>query len=109
MAKENKEISKLLQMIETLKKSLPIEIDKAISEYMRSQAFAQRKIADTPTDAFSVVSRQYVNLYGSVAGRPSSSVATMGQRFFATDTNIPMTYNGTNWLNGIGSVVALGN
>jgi len=59
-----------------------------------------------PTDALQVVSRKYTNLSGTVANRPTSSVATVGQKYFATDTNIQMAYNITGWYNGIGSIVA---
>ena len=79
-----------------------------VKSYLKSSAFTDRKLTDTPTDNLSVVNRKYVNLNGTVAGRPISSVATTGQQYFATDTNIPMTYNGTNWVNGSGSVVASG-
>lgn len=68
-----------------------------------------KKLGDTPVDDLQLAPRKYVNAYGSVAGRPSSSVATLGQRFFALETSIPMTWNGTNWVNGVGSVVAPGN
>ncbi len=76
--------------------------------YLKSSAFTDRKLTDNPTDALQVVNRRYANLNGAVTSRPASSVATIGQRFFATDTNIPMTFNGTNWVNGVGSVVASG-
>lgn len=88
---------------------LKLLIRQEIGNYMKSSAFTDRKLTDTPTDAFSVVNRKYVNLNGNVANRPSSSVATLGQFYFATDTSIPMRFDGTNWRNGVGSVVALGN
>lgn len=77
-------------------------------DYIKSGAFTDRKLTDTPTDALSVVNRRYVNLNGTVANRPISSVAVIGQGYFATDTGIPMKYDGTNWRNGVGSVVAAG-
>lgn len=78
-----------------------------VKKYQRQGAFTEDKYTDTPTDANSVVPRKYVNLNGTVANRPIGSVATIGQRYFATDTNIPMTFNGTNWRDGVGSIVAI--
>lgn len=91
-----------------LRRMIREEALKTVQEYLRSNGFTGKKITDTPTDALSVVNRNYVNMSGTVANRPTSSVATIGQRYFATNTNIPMTFNGTNWVNGSGSVVALG-
>lgn len=82
---------------------------ETIQEYNKSKAFSDRKLTDTPTDAFAPVNRKFVTLNGTVAGRPKSSVATVGQPYFATDTNIPMTYSAGGWRNGVGSVVALNN
>lgn len=77
-------------------------------EVARQIGFTARKLTDTPTDDLQVVNRKYVNLNGTLANRPNASVATMGQSYFATDTNIPMTFNSTTqrWYNGVGSVVA---
>lgn len=86
------------KMIETAK--------RVLRESLQAGAFTERKLTDTPTDALSYVNRRYTNLNGTVANRPTSSVATVGQSYFATDTKIPMTYTGTNWVNGVGSVVA---
>lgn len=80
---------------------------KVMKEFQTAGNFIQDKYTDTPTDNLQVVNRKYVNLNGTVANRPNSSVATIGQRYFSTDTNIPMTFNGTNWVNGVGSVVAI--
>ena|SRR3990167_47376 len=85
-------------------------IKKVVPEMLQSSAFVVKKITDTPTDSLSVVNRNYVNLSGSVVSRPSSSVAQMGQRYFAIDTGIPMVYNRSSsvWVNGAGSTVAQG-
>lgn len=85
-------------------------IRAGIIQFLGQRGFSDRKVTDTPTDALSVVNRKYVNLSGTVANRPTSSVAVMGQRYFATDTNIAMTYNASSsvWANGVGSVVAQG-
>lgn len=101
-------LDRMYQQDNDLKKQIQETSLATIREYMKSSAFTDRKLTDTPTDALSVVNRKYVNLNGVVASRPTSSVATVGQNYFATDTNIPMTYNGTNWVNGVGSVVAAG-
>lgn len=85
------------------------QIQDIISAYMKFQGFKDRKITDTPTDDLSVVNRKYVTLNGTVANRPKSSVATVGQTYYATDTNIPMTYSAGGWRNGVGSIVALNN
>ncbi len=85
------------------------DVLKIIKDYMKSQAFTDRKLTDTPTDNLQVVNRRYVTNNGLVANRPVSSVATIGQPYFATDTFIPMTYSAAGWRNGSGSIVALNN
>ena len=90
-----------------MERELEAKVIKIVEKYQKGAAFTQEKLTDTPSEALSVVNRRYVNLNGTVASRPVGSVATIGQRYFATDTNIPMTYNGTNWRDGVGSVVAI--
>ena len=85
------------------------EILKVVQSYLKTSAYTDRKTTDTPTDALQVVPRKYVTNNGTVANRPVSSVAAVGQPYFATDTNIPMTYSTGGWVNGIGSVVAQNN
>lgn len=82
------------------------DVERIVKNYLNSSAFTDRKLTDTPTDSLSVVNRRYVTMNGAVANRPTSSVATIGQPYFATDTFIPMTYSVQGWRNGIGSVVA---
>ena len=89
-----------------LEKLIDARALEVVRRYFSQNGFIQRKITDTPTDALSVTNRKYVNMSGTVASRPSSSVATVGQRYFATDTNIPMTYSDSGWRNGVGSIVA---
>ena len=86
-------------MTEDEKRQIQEMIDKAIAKAVEYQT---RKRGDTPTDDLQLTPRKYVNLHGSVAGRPIGSVATTGQQFFSTDTNIPMffTVQGT-WVNGV--------
>ena len=94
---------------EKLIKMIRDEALKIVQNYNKTSAFTDRKLTDTPTDALSVVNRKYTNLNGTVANRPISSVATIGQKYFATDTNILMTYNTAGWYNGSASIVALNN
>lgn len=91
-----------------------IGLDKLIDDRIKAvlpvllsgTTFTQRKLTDTPSDSLEVVNRKFVTLNGAVADRPTSSVAVVGQTYFATDTNIPMTYSSTGWRNGVGSIVA---
>lgn len=82
------------------------KVTDIVAQYLKSSAFSARKVTDTPNDSLSTVSRKYVTLNGTVANRPTSSVATIGQYYLATDTGIPMHYTGNAWINGVGSVVA---
>lgn len=93
-----------------LQNQVDLRIKKLVPEILKGSGFTDRKLTDTPTDNLSVVNRKYTNLSGTLANRPTSSVATMGQGYFATDTNIRMTYNAFSsvWANGVGSVVAQG-
>ena len=96
-------------MDENTKKQIDERIRKLVPEILKSSAFSIRKLTDTPTDKNSVVPRGYVTNNGTVANRPVSSVATVGQPYFATDTFIPMTYSTQGWRDGVGSIVALNN
>ena len=96
-------------MNEDMKQYIKDEIKKTIPVYMKNAAFTDRKLTDTPTDSLSMVNRKYVTNNGLVADRPKSSVATVGQTFYSTDTGIPMTYSTQGWKNGVGSIVALNN
>ena len=92
-----------------LDKKIDERIKKLVPEILKGSAFTDRKLTDTPTDNLSVVPRKYVTNNGTVANRPVSSVATVGQPYFATDTFIPMTYSAAGWRDGVGSIVALNN
>ena len=86
---------------------MPEKLDKKqiwdiIREYMQSQAFTDRKLTDTPTDNLSVVNRKYVNLNGTTANRPISSIT--GQRYFDTTIGRPVYWNGSTFVDGAGSV-----
>lgn len=79
-------------------------IDEAIR---KSLNFPVRKLGDTPTDAYQLTPVKYVNMNGSVIGRPASVAATVGQFYFNTQTNIPMWFTtNNNWVNSVGSVIA---
>ena len=95
--------------IEKFNKMVDERIKKLVPEILKTSAFSSRKLTDTPTDKNSVVPRGYVTNNGTVANRPVSSVATVGQPYFATDTFIPMTYSVEGWRNGVGSIVAQNN
>lgn len=86
------------------------DIKKLVRETVRNELkgglFTARKLTDTPTDDLAVTNRKYVTLNGTLASRPASIAAITGQRYFATDTNIPMTFDGTTWRDGVGSIVA---
>lgn len=96
-------------MNDDLNKTIDVRALAVVREYMKTSSFTDRKLTDTPTDANAVVPRKFVTMNGLVANRPKSSVATVGQPYFATDTNIPMVYSADGWRNGIGSIVALNN
>lgn len=87
------------------------QVKTIVAEMLRdydNAAFKKHRTVATPVDSYSVVNRRYVTLNGDVANRPKSSVATVGQPYFANDTSIPMVFNNVDWVNGVGSVVALG-
>lgn len=66
-----------------------------------------KRVGDTPNDALQLTPRKYVNLYGSIAGRPASVAATVGQQYFSTTNNFPIFFTpNNNWVNGAGSVIA---
>lgn len=94
---------------EELTKIIDARIEKLVPEILKGSAFTDRKLTDMPNDSLQVVPRKFVTLNGTVANRPSSSVAVVGQPYFATNTKIPMTYDTTGWVNGVGSIVALNN
>jgi len=91
---EDKELNK--QIDERIKKVVPL--------YLKSNAFIDRKLTDTPTDNLQVVNRGYVNQFGSIASAPISSV--IGQQYFDTTNGYPIFKNqNTRWVNSVGSIV----
>ncbi len=89
-----------------LDKIIDDRIKAVLPIYLSGAAFTQRKTTDTPTDSLEVVNRRFVTANGSVAGKPTSSVAVYGQFYLNSDTNIPMWYTPQGWRNGVGSIVA---
>jgi len=84
------------------------EIDKMIDDKVKKAVrFSQRKVGDTPTDDNQLTPRLYVNLYGSIAGRPGSVLAAIGQQYFSTTDGYPIFFTpNNNWVSATGSVVA---
>lgn len=92
------------RMTENDKIQIQEMIDKVVG---RAIEYQTRKRGDTPTDDLQLTPRKYINMNGSVAGRPIGSVVQIGQKFFASDTNIPMWFTAQKtWVNGVGSVIA---
>ena len=92
-----------------MNKKIDERIKKIIPEYLKGSAFTDRKLTDTPTDSLSVVPRKYVTNNGSVASRPVSSVAVVGQFYLDTGLNQPMWKVTAGWVDGNSSIVASNN
>lgn len=88
-------------------KKVDERIRKLVPELAQSQAFSDRKLTDTPADAYQVVSRRYVTLNGPSTTRPTSSV--VGQQYFdttlASGRGKTITWNGTGFVDGTGAYV----
>lgn len=69
---------------------------KIIKEYMKTSAFTDRKLTDTPTDSLSVVNRKFVTLNGVTASRPTGSI--LGQSYFDRTLGYPVWWNGSTWV-----------
>jgi len=84
-----------------IKKIVQIEVKKEVNKQL---SFSVRKLADTPIDDLMVTPRRYVNMYGSIASRPQTSV--IGQQYFDTTNGYPIFRNSNNaWVNSVGSVI----
>lgn len=81
---------------ESLKKMIQEEAFKVVQNYMKTSAFTDRKLTDTPTDSLQVVNRRFVTLNGTTANRPTSSI--LGQRYFDTTLGYPVYWNGSTWV-----------
>lgn len=84
-------------------KSIKKLIQETIKNELKGRLFTSPKITDTPNDDLQVVNRKYTNLNGST--RPNQSVLVIGQRFFDTSVKTLIVWDGTNFRNGVGSVV----
>ena len=90
------EIKKYLAEVYLNEDSSEVQIMEHIKYYMDGGGFPDRKITDTPTDAFSMVNRRFVTLNGATASRPGSPVT--GQFYFNTSTTKPEWYTGSGWV-----------
>lgn len=90
-----------------MENNLQAQVVKIVQDYLKSSAFTDRKLTDTPTDALQVVNRKYVTLNGPSANRPTSSV--LGQQYFdttlASGRGKTITWNGTGFVDATGTYV----
>lgn len=89
--------------IEKFNRAVDERLSKVMPEYLQKSGFSSRKLTDTPTDAFQVVSRKYVNLNGTSANRPTSSI--VGQFYFDTTLGFPIWWDGVSFVDAQGNVV----
>ena len=94
------------QETEELNRLVDERAKKVVQNFMQSSGFTNRKITDTPTDDLQVVNRRYVNLYGTTALRPNSSIASAAQQYCDTTIGRPIFFNPNSsvWTDGAGSV-----
>ncbi len=78
-------------MDEILKKQVDERIRKLVPDLAQTQAFSNRKLTDTPADAYQIVSRKYVTLNGTSSSRPTSSI--IGQFYYDTTINKPIWWS----------------
>lgn len=80
---------------------------KDLKKYLQTGGFVARKLADTPTDALSVVNRGYVTMNGVSSRRPTASV--VGQSYLdmtlASGRGKPVWWNGTGFVDATGAYV----
>ena len=88
---------------EDLNKTIDERALKLIKDYLKTSAFTDRKLTDTPTDANQVVSRKYVTLNGVSGSRPTASV--LGQHYFDTTINKPIWWDGSKFIDAAGNTV----
>lgn len=82
------------------------KVRRIVGQYLKTSAFKDRKVTDTPTDDLMVTPRKYVNMFGTTNQRPISSIASRGQQFFDTTIGRPVYFNPNSsvWVDGAGSV-----
>lgn len=89
-------------MDDKIKKQVDDRVMEVVQSYMKTSAFTDRKLTDTPTDGLQVVPRKYVTMNGTTGNRPTSSV--IGQRYFDTTLNKPVWVgNGFAWVDATGT------
>lgn len=76
---------------------------RIVKQYLGGQAFIDRQVTDTPTEAFSIVNRKFVTQNGSTSQRPTSSIT--GLQYYDTDLQKPVYWSGTTWKDSQGTVV----
>lgn len=67
------------------------KVEQIVADYLKSSAFTQRKLTDTPIDANQVVPRKYVTMNGTTANRPTASV--IGQMYYDTTLHKPVWWS----------------
>ena len=81
---------------DNITKIIDERVKKIVPDYLKSNAFTDRKLTDTPTDSLSVVNRKFVTLNGVTASRPTASI--LGQYYFDTTLGYPVWWNGSTWV-----------
>ena len=89
-------LKKYLTEVYLIEDSSEIQIKEHIKYYMDGGGFSDRKLSDSPTDAYSLVNRRYVTNNGATASRPGSPIT--GQFYFNTTTTKPEWYTGATWV-----------
>lgn len=84
-------------------KAIKTLIETTIKNELQSKLFTARKLGDTPTDNLSLVPRKYVNMNGTSAQRPTSSV--IGQFYFDNTLGQPIWWDGTSFVDADGNVI----
>lgn len=94
----------LLQQLNNMEdQELNKKIDARIRQQLQSGLFNARKLTDTPTDDLMVTPRKYVNLNGTTAQRPTSSI--VGQFFFDNTLGRPIWWDGVSFVDADGNVI----
>ena len=96
------ELKKAIQTEPEFKKMIQTESLVVVKNFLKNTGFTDRKLTDIPNDNLEVVNRRYVNLNGTTANRPRTSV--MAQKYFDTTIGRPIYWNGSAWVDGAGSI-----
>lgn len=89
--------------IKDIQRIIADEVKKLVPELLKTSAFTQRKLTDTPNDALEVVNRKFVTLNGASASRPLSSI--VGQYYFDTTLGRPIWWDGASFVDADGNVI----